>query len=684
MSAGAPWHRDPVFPATALTSLGVLVLELALTRLFSATMHYHYAFMAISLALFGSGVAGVALYLGRPRLAGRGLTVWAAQAAILFSLATIAALGVVLLLPLSLEGTSGNALRLAAIYVACALPFFFGGSAITLAVMARTAVIGRLYLYDLAGAAVGCLLLVPLLDLLGGVNTILVVPVVAAAAGAFYGLEGGGRRGMGPGGLVALAAAGLLALNIGTGWIDVRQAKGVPEAGVVFARWNSFSRVTVSPVEARLLEIRIDADASTVITPGAGENGRHAEQRDRLAALAYRILDRPRVLIIGPGGGDDVIAARLFDAREITGVEINPIIALDIMSSEPFRRFAGSIYQQPGVRLVVDDARSFVRRSTDRYDPIQATMVDTWAATAAGAFALSENYIYTVEAFQDYTRHLAADGVLAFTRWYFEPPDQMLRLVSLAREAMRRDGVTDPARHLVVIRDRVRPGAPTQAAFLFKKSPFTEKEVRALESAGDRQGFTILYSPLTRPDNDFTRLAETERPEAVWSTFPTNIAPAWDDSPFFFNTVRPADLLHLGERAPEWRKSNLGTLVLFLLLGLASMLVVGLLAGPLWVARRRELAGAGPGGLRWLLYFSCLGLGFILVEVALVQRFILFLGPPVYALTVVLFSLLGWSALGSGLSGRIRGPRLAATLRLVLAALGAAVAAYAILLPPLF
>jgi hypothetical protein len=683
MSGDGTAARDPVFPAVAVISLAVLILELALTRLFSATLHYHFAFMAISLALLGPGAAGVAIYLAQDRLRVLGWEAWGARAAVLFAVTTVAALLLVLFLSPGVEGTAGNAARIVVIYLACVLPFFGAGCAVTLAVMSRSAAIARLYRFDLAGAAAGCLLLVPLLDRIGGVNTILVVPPAAACGGALLGLAPGVRRREAWRALlVAAAATALLGANLATAWIDVRQAKGVREKNVLFSRWNSFSRVTVMPADGGALEIKIDADASTIITAGAGEVTRHPEARDRLTALPYAVTREPRVLIMGPGGGDDLVVARFHAARAITAVEINPIIARDIMSSEPYLSFSGALYSRPGVRLVVDDARSFISRSSERYDLIQGTMVDTWAATAAGAFALTENHLYTVEAFLEDDRHLTDDGILSLTRWYFEPPDQMLRLVSLALEVMRRRGVTDPGDHLMLVRDRTRSDPRTPAMFLYKKSRFTEAEVKALEGFASWHQFVVLYSPATRPANDFTRLIESAHPESVWASYPTNIAPPTDDSPFFFNSVRPRDLLHLADKAPEWRKTNVGTLILFILLVLVGLLVLALVIVPLLVTRRGPAprpAGAAP----WLAYFACLGAGFILVEMALVQRFILFLGPPVYALTVVLFSLLLFGGIGSGLTGRIGRERLRGRLGWILIAAGAGAGLYALGLSPL-
>lgn len=654
-------------------------------------MHYHYAFLAISLALFGSGASGVALYLARERLAAAagGPLGLASRAASAGALSTIAALLVALYAPPG-QGGGADVARFALLYAACAAPFFLLGAAITLAIVARSAVIGRLYLFDLGGAAAGCLLLVPLLDALGGVNTILCVPIVAAAGALLFAraprqppVAAAASGGAGPPLLLGLACVALLAGNAMTGLIDVRRAKGIAEDDILFARWNSFSRVTVARTGSPALEIRIDADAATAITPLAGARGGYPERRDRLGALPFLIKETPDVLVIGPGGGDEVLMARLFAARAVTAVEVNPIIALDIMSSEPFRSFAGGIYQQPEVRLVVDDARSFIRRSSGRHDIILATMVDTWAATAAGAFALTENHLYTVEAFRDYSRRLADDGILSFTRWYFEPPDQMLRLVSLARALMQREGIAEPGRHLVIVRDRLMAEPRTPACLLFKKSPFTDREIDILERFARLRDYEILYTPSTRPANDFTRLVTAPDPAAVWRAYPTNIAPPRDDSPFFFNTMRPIDLLSPVERTTEWRKTNQGTVVLIALGGVAFLMVALFIVGPLLVAKRRDLAGAGPDGVRFLLYFAGLGAGFILIEIALVQRFILLLGAPVYALTVVLFSILAFGAAGSGLTARIPGPRVRAALGALLPAVAALAALYAVALPAL-
>lgn len=677
-------HRK-IFVGISLVTLATLMLELALTRLFSATMYYHFAFMAISLALFGSGASGVFIYLIQHRLAPAKTGRWLSLSSILFALSTVFALYVILTQPLTLETGMANYYRLAKIYGATSLPFFFSGCAITLAITRLAKEISRLYLFDLAGAAIGCLLLIPVLNLIGAINTLLLVSAIAAGGAALFARAGEGGRGWLAASLaLAVGLAGAVAYNNSTRRVDVRQSKGMEEKRVLFSKWNSFSRITVEGDLNEQVEIKIDADAATGITKDASNSSLHQEERNRIAALAYHLKTAPSTLIIGPGGGNDVMAARVSGARSITAVEINPIIAQDVMSSEPFKTYSGSIYQQPEVRLVVDEGRSFIRSSRDRYDVLQATMVDTWAATAAGAFALTENNLYTVEAFKDYAEHLTDDGIFTMTRWYFEPPDQLLRLISLTRAMMSELGMSNAPRHIMLVRDVSVPDERTPATFLFKRSEFTDEEVRTIEAVAAANEFELLYTPLTRPANVFTRMIEAADPSEVWSTFETNVDPTWDNNPFFFNSIRLSNLGRALKGAGEWQKTNLGTFVLFALFAITTVMVLLFILGPLVLARGRAVSKGSGGKMSGLLYFACLGAGFIIVEVAMIQKFILFLGHPVYALAVVLFSLLTFSALGSYLSGRAGDANLPRALTRVLLLIVALVLIYIAVLPPIF
>lgn len=679
-------NRRLIFFGIGMITLSVLMLELSLTRLFSATMYYHFAFMAISLALFGSGASGVFIYIVQRGLKPERTGQWLSLAAMLFAISNLFALYVILANPLTFETGPENYYRLARIYGAASLPFFFAGCAITLAITRLAAEISKLYLFDLAGAALGCLLLIPVLNGIGAINIVLLVSALAAVGGIlFSAATPGSRAAMLCSILLAAGLGGLVVYNSSTHRIDIRKSKGFEETRVLFSKWNSFSRITVEGAFDTGVEIKIDADAATGISKDASNVAIHQDARGSLSGLAHNLKRDANVLIIGPGGGNDVMAARVFGQKQITAVEINPIIAQDVMSSEPFKSYSGSIYQQPDVRLVVDEGRSFIRSSPDRYDIIQATMVDTWAATAAGAFSLSENNLYTVEAFKDYVTHLTDDGALTMTRWYFEPPDQLLRLITLTRAMMSELGISNPAEHVILVRDAKAGTDRTPATYIFKKSEFTPAEVRLIELIARANSFELLYTPLTRPDNVFSRMIEAKDPAQIWDKFETNVEPTRDNNPFFFNSVRFANLSKVIEGTTgEWQKTNLGTSILFALLAITSVLVLLFIIGPLVLVRGRALATGLGAKLSYLLYFACLGAGFIIVEVAMIQKFILFLGHPVYALAVVLFSVLAFSALGSYLSGRIDEENLTAALTKLLPILVVLVFVYIVALPPIF
>ena len=682
-------NRVRIFAGISLITMCVMIFELALTRIFSATMYYHFAFMAISLALFGSGASGVFIFLIQRRLAPERTHYWLALASQLFALTILSALYVVLTRNVALEGGIRNYYTLAVIYAATTLPFFFAGCAVTLAITRFASDISRLYLFDLAGAAIGCFLLIPAINSVGAINTVLIVAAVAASAAVIF-CAGVAGRGAYVIGSLALAA-GLVALsayNIATHRIDVRISKGSSEAGILFSRWNSFSRITVQgDLDSDEAWIVIDSDAATKITRNGESAAAQQKQIAQIESVAYRLKNDGNALIVGPGGGADVIAARAAGMKSITAVEINPIIAHDVMSTEPFRSFSGAIYEQPGVRLIVDEGRSFIRSSQERYDIIQATLVDTWAATGAGAFALTENNLYTVEAFKDYITHLTDDGVLTMTRWYFEPPDQMIRLLAIVRAAMGELGISNPARHVIVLVSNFETNGSitlAPATLLLKRSEFTDDETRRIESIAAAEGYNVLYSPLNRPSNAFSGMMEAGNPADIWENFETNVAPTYDNNPFFFNTIRLSKLGTLRAAPQEWFKNNVGTFLLFSLFTITLVMVIVFIVGPLLIVRRSDLATGGASKIAYLLYFACLGAGFIIVEVAMIQKFILFLGHPVYALTVVLFSLLTFSAVGSYVSGRLfEQPQARSVVKLV-GLVAVVIMIYTIALPPMF
>lgn len=647
-----------IYFATFLISASILMLELVLTRIFSVKLYYHYAFMVISLALFGSGASGVYVYLF-PRFFRRGrLEAQVFWACGLFALSIPLVLALILQLDFQLDFSLRQLGRVLLLYGIPAIPFFFGGLCISLAMTHLADHVSRLYAFDLAGAACGCLLIIPLLNLLGGPQAMLAIAGFAAC-GCWLLARSSQHRWF-PAFLVA-PIAGFLLYSPNHPWLKIHYVKGRDEGEALFSKWNPSSRITVVQVnrDPKNTWIIMDGDAGTLLPNFNGNIESWRFLQKRVSSLAYHVRRPAETLIIGPGGGLDVLTALTFGNRDITGVEINPIIINDVMRGR-FKEFTGELYFRPEVKIHVDEGRSFIRRAATRYDIIQATLVDTWAATAAGAFALTENNLYTVEAFKDYLSKLKPDGILTFTRWNLEPPQQDLRLVSLARAAMQEMELPHPERSMMMIRESRQRDA-VECNFLFKKSGFTEKEVRKIEALSRANSFEVLYTPFTRPDNPFTRLITAADPQRFYDDYVYDVAPPRDNSPFFFHTVRLPQLWASLFLSWEAKKTNVGLLVLFLVFFAALILVMLFILVPLYGLRRDALKEGSKAAS--MGYFVCLGLGFIMIEMTLVQKFILFLGQPVYALSVVLFSTLLFSGFGSYLSARLHQDRLKPNIR---------------------
>jgi hypothetical protein len=666
-----------IYLGVALTTLGTLMLELSLTRIFSVVFYYHLAFLAISIALFGLGAGGVFSYI----VAGwRGSFFqklgWLAA---VNSLAVLCSLTFVI----TRHGDMGRG-TLAAIYFACALPFFFSGATVSLAVAETILRVDRVYFFDLLGASGGCLLLVPFLDHLGGPDTVISAAVLLAVSAAMWFNLAGNLAGRAAAVALALAFVVLMFYNGKAHVIDIRYAKGNPIPHEEFVQWNSFSRIGVHG-SGDNREIDIDSDASTgVVDFDPLDPRRRNELLYQGPGFPYVIRPGAKTLIIGPGGGWDVARCLASGSKDVTGVEINPIIATTLMRQR-LAAVSHELYLRPEVHIFVEDGRSFVRRSPEKYQVLQATLVDTWASTAAGAFALSENNLYTTDAFRDYLSHLTDDGLMAFTRWGFEIPRESLRLVSLAMEALAGIGVAEPWKHVVVLReDAARLGGwgARDTVMVFRK-PVSSDDLRRLRDGLAQSRVQLIYAPGDEPVNAFGKLLRSPDPKAFWASYPFDVSPVPDDRPFFFYTVQPADLwryIRQGGVAADY-KINRAVPVLFELVGvslLATLVVMAL--PPLLLGTRLPVE---PGVRRLLLYFLCIGAGYIMIQVALIQKFVLFLGHPTFALTVVVFSMLISSGLGSYHSKRLIRSKDASRLNWVLAGVAAAVSVLAFAAAPI-
>jgi hypothetical protein len=441
--------------------------------------------------------------------------------------------------------------------------------------------------------------------------------------------------------------------------IDVHYAKGHPLQWETWSKWNSISRIGVQAYKKGGGMIYIDADASTGIADFDFDHLTAQQHHDLLEqgiALPYAIRPGAKTLVIGPGGGWDVSRALASGSHDVTAVEINPIIATTVMR-EMFASNSNYLYLRPDVHVHVEDGRSFVRRSTDKYQVIQATLVDTWASTAAGAFALSENNLYTTDAFHDYFTHLTDDGTVCFTRWGFDPPRESLRLISLGMAALNQLGEKDPWRHVVVGRDGSVKGWGSQDTVLISRKPLSDTDIahaRDLLAAAKMQA---VYYPGIDIHNQFHDLLLSSNPAEYERNYTFDITPVTDNRPFFFFSVQPRDLWTFMKTAShdnaDYKAGNSALPLLFGLMALSIVATALILLAPPLILGTRLPRHSGVRG--FLPYFLFIGTGYILIEVGLIQKFVLFLGHPTYALTVVIFSLLTSSGLGSFASRRMLG-----------------------------
>ena len=703
-----------LLPAMGLLSAAALAYEILLTRLFALIQWHHFAYMMISVAMLGYGAAGTLVALYRDALLRRFESAFAAAA----SLFGVAAVGCFLLAqaipfnPLEAFWDGRQFLRLALIYLCLFIPFLFAATALCLAFSRYGDEAPRLYSADILGAALGSLGVLGLLFLVPPMRALAMTGGLGLLAAAVVLRPSGGRR-------VALVLAALLLAALPQAWLglrpspykDLSQAMKIVGARVLAEVSSPLGVLTV--VENHQVPLRqapglsltatqepppqlavfSDGDGPGAITRFDGRTAPLAYLDYLTSALPYHLLQRPRVLVLGAGSGQDVLQALFHSARAVDAVELNPRM-LELVQGR-FAAFSGRPYSQPGVRAHLGEARGFVAGGSAHYDLIQLSLVDAWGASSAGLHALSESYLYTVEALRDDMRRLAPGGMLAITRWIALPPRDLLKLSATAIAALEADGVREPGRRLALIR-----GWKT-GTLIIKNGDFTPGELTRIRAFCRERSFDLDWLPDLRPEeaNRYNLLARPDFPEAMQALLGPGraryqerykyfIEPASDDRPYFFHFFKWSSLpewLDLRKRGGmpllEWGYPVLvATLIQATLAGLVLILL------PLGLAGRR-LPNAGRG--RVIAYFSALGLAFMFVEIAFIQKFMLFLSHPLYAVAVVLCGFLLFAGLGSRMSGRLRGGQAGRgqperRVRLAVAAIAGIALAYLFLLPELF
>lgn len=691
-----------------LVSASVLSYQVILVRTFSIGQWHHFAYMVISIALLGFGASGTLLAVLNRRTKNGGtapqqrasLSLWFSLSVVLLAVALPVSFWITQHVPFEpflMLWDRRQLLFLGCFYLALFVPFFAAATAIGLALTGESENCPRLYAFNLAGSGAGALLAVGLLSITSVELALFGIVILSEGAAVLALLDTSPLVAQSRRRLLATVSVTIMAILTLTyvfcpPSIRLSQYKGLsyainlPQARVVAERSSALGRVDVvaspaireapglslvTPTEAavpRQLGLYVDADTAGSITAFDGDT-RKLSYLDWSTSAAPYFAFQPsipdlHVCVLAAGGGAGVLLALRHHAQQVDAVELDPNV-LELLHGE-FRDFAGALYDRPEVHIHRTEARAFVQAARESWDVIDLTLVDSFAGSAVGAGAVGENFLYTREAFEAYLRHLRTGGVFAVTRWVRMPPRDELKLFATAVAALEEMGL-NPSARLVLVRSWAT------VTLLVKKEPFTTSGLSTLRGWTDDRLFDTSYFPGIEPgqQNRYTVLEHDYYSEAVSSIlargrgreqffgdYAFDLRPATDQRPYFFHFFRWRSLpLVLGEfRRSSIPFSELGYLILIATLLQATMLAILLIISPLALLTHRialaDQLGARPisGGtirLHTLLCFLALGLGYLFVEMALIQRLVFYLANPIYAVAVVLAGLLFLSGLGS-------------------------------------
>lgn len=661
-----------VYLGTFLIALTTLGLEVTLTRLLSVITWYHLAFFAVGTAMLGMTAGASTVYLRPNWFTGDKLNHNIAKACLAYSLAVPLSLIILCMTPLDLSISVMSLLALIQATIACALPFYFSGIAITAVLTMHRYPIGKIYASDLIGASLGCLFVLVGLEIFDASSLIILSGSVGALAALAFAWKSTAfkfrRLSIGVFGVLCLIAF----LNSFTSYgIRPFVVKGQIQEfdDILLEKWNSFSRVVVhrrldsppqywgaSPQAPRDRNIpqhgmSIDGGAFTTV-----RRFKSFEDIDHLrfdvTNVAYYLRPQGSACIIGVGGGRDIQSALLFGHEKIVGIDLNPIF-IDLLQNQ-FREFAG-ISDRKEVTLVVDEARSYLSRSKEEYSIIQMSLTDTFASTGAGAFTLSENTLYTVEAWITFLERLSDDGIFTVSRWH-DPKNlgETGRVISLAVASLLEFNLPDPSRHIAMI------ATDSLSTLLVSRRPFNDQDITELKKLSSDLRFNPVIIPDLPPSNQTLKsmleAGTLEELELAIADEPLNYQPSTDENPYFFNMLRLNHIKSILWSGPGVMRGNL--IANLTLIGLIlSLLLISIvtIAIPLVTGSRSGSPTRKNSTILWsgAIYFSLIGAGFMLTEIALIQRLSVFLGHPVYALGILLFTIIASAGIGSYLSEQL-------------------------------
>jgi spermidine synthase len=675
----------PPFFSIALLSAAMLAYEILLMRLFSIIQWHHFAYMIISLALLGFGASGTFVSILQKTL----FKHFSIAFLINVGLFAVSSVGCFLLAqsipfnPDEILWDSQQSMRLFGIYLLLVLPFFFAANAIAMALTYFHDRVARIYASDLFGAGLGSLSVVALLFIAMPLQALAVIGCIGllATAVAAWEMNVTGRHWV----FVALAviSAGLIMLDARSE-LQMSPYKELSQmlriSGTEIASEHSSPLGLLSVLHSHTIPLRhapglslnasgeppeqvgvfTDGGGMTVITRETGKPADYAYLDQITSAAPYHLFQPAHVLVLGAGGGSNILQARYHAVPQIDAVELNP--QLIKLLREDYVDYTGDLLSTGNIRLHEGEARGFVTGTNVQYDLIEVALLDSFAASSAGLYALNESYLYTVEALQDMLKKLQPDGYLAITRWIKLPPRDTLKLFATAVDALTNMGVENPGQQLLFFRSW------QTGTLLIKNGVVTETEIAALKKFVTDRSFDVAWYPGVQPGevNQFNRLAEPyffQAAEAIlgdertefFERYKFSLKPATDDRPYFFHffkwSVLP-EIFSLREKGGLPLLEG-GYLVLVATLVQALVASVILILLPLFFASKEKRSSNPVSKRRVVTYFLSVGLAFLFIEIAFIQKFILFLHHPLYAVALVLTAFLIFAGLGSGFSWRL-------------------------------
>ncbi|MBI5749235.1 MAG: hypothetical protein HZA00_08925 [Nitrospinae bacterium] len=704
-----------------LTSFSTLLFEITLTRIFSVAQWYHFAFMVVSMALLGYSASGTFLMLFPSILKKDTYSVLSISALLfaIFSPLSYIITNRIAFDPIKIAWDPMQIIYILIYYILFSIPFFFSGMTISVAISRFNNIVHRIYFSDLIGAGSGCLLALLIFSLTGASNSVVISSISGILASTIFSLQPSPyKKNSFPYRLILIVIPiSIIIISPPFMEIAISPYKGLqtalrhPDAEIVKTEWDSISRVDVIKSGAvrfapglslkfqgelpEQIGLTVDGGNLNAITKFSG-NKDEIRFIDYLpSAIPYYLTNPDNVLIFDPRGGLDILSAIYHGAKNIESVEFYPLLTKIVKND--YREFSGGIYNKEKLGIKSGDGRTFIRQSKKRYDIIQISPADALASSSTGIYGLTEDYRFTVEAFRDYIEHLNENGILTITLYLLPPPRHELKIVSITIKALEEIGVTSPEKHIAIIRTW---GTIT---IIIRRSEFGNSDIEKVKAFCKERHFDVEYYPGIKKEetNIYNRFQEplyfnllskiinsTER-DNFFKNYIFDITPVNDERPFFhhffkWDAIKETYKIFGG----KWQPFLEGGYLIPVVFIQALFVSVAFIILPLFFSREVSLKNFNMADISFLLYFLLIGIGFMFAEISMIQRFILFLGHPVYSISTVLFTLLISSGVGSRFSGKFSngqdgGVRIR-EFKLYLLILCGLIIIYAILLPYIF